>query len=315
MSSNQPNKIYRYQRFSATTVESLCHDQLHFADPGAFNDPLDCQPTVESDSDRDTLRLLLTELVRRRIEAEAISSLKSAKLKGKKAAAHAKRLGEQAARSELANIAYHATNPEYEVSTKEAECLLLTNDIQRELQKQYDRGVCCFSAAVGNPLLWSHYGDQHRGLCIGYGLDRVPRPKLQKVVYGGSRTVATSLIAQALLKNDPKAQELLDRDVLLRKASPWRYEREWRLLGNRGVQDSALTLKDVTFGLRCPVALRHSVVTALEARAGEVEFYEMYEVRGSFKLKRSPVDTDEMRAFLPHTAQSGVEIFGPINED
>ena len=86
MSSNQPNKIYRYQRFSATTVESLCHDQLHFADPGAFNDPLDCQPTVELDSDRDTLRLLLTELVRRRIEAEAISSLKSAKLKGKKAA-------------------------------------------------------------------------------------------------------------------------------------------------------------------------------------------------------------------------------------
>jgi hypothetical protein len=265
---------------------------------------------VDADSDIDTLRHLLSELVRKRVEAESVAALNKAHLKSKKAAAHAKRLGEQAAHSELANIAYHATNPEYEVSEEEAERWLLASDIQRELLKQYDRGVCCFPAAVDNPLLWSHYGDQHCGLCIGYGLNRTPRPQLRKVVYGGSRTVATSLIAKALLENDPEAQELLDRDVLLRKAPPWRYEREWRLLGNRGVQDSALELKDVTFGLRCPVALQHAVITALESREEEVRFYEMYEVRGSFKLKRKPVDTDEMRAFLPKTARSGVEIFG-----
>jgi hypothetical protein len=252
----------------------------------------------------------LSELVKKRVKAESVAALNKAHLKSKKAAAHAKRLGEQAAHSELANIAYHATNPEYEVSEEEAERWLLTSDIQRELLKQYDRGVCCFSSVVDNPLLWSHYSDQHRGLCIGYGLNRTPRPQLRKVVYGGSRTVATSLIAKALLENDPEAQELLDRDVLLRKASPWRYEREWRLLGNRGVQDSDLELKDVTFGLRCPVALQHAVITALESREEEVGFYEMYEVRGSFKLKRKPVDTDEMRAFLPKTARSGVEIFG-----
>ena len=310
MSVNQPRKLYRYQCFSATTVGSLCHDTLYFADPAAFNDPLDCQPTVDADSDIDTLRHLLSELVKKRVKAESVAALNKAHLKSKKAAAHAKRLGEQAAHSELANIAYHATNPEYEVSEEEAERWLLTSDIQRELLKQYDRGVCCFSSVVDNPLLWSHYSDQHRGLCIGYGLNRTPRPQLRKVVYGGSRTVATSLIAKALLENDPEAQELLDRDVLLRKASPWRYEREWRLLGNRGVQDSDLELKDVTFGLRCPVALQHAVITALESREEEVGFYEMYEVRGSFKLKRKPVDTDEMRAFLPKTARSGVEIFG-----
>ena len=67
MPSDRPRKIYRFQRFTARTFESLCHDQLHFADPIAFNDPLDCQPTVESDSDRGELRLILTELIRRRI--------------------------------------------------------------------------------------------------------------------------------------------------------------------------------------------------------------------------------------------------------
>ena len=226
MSYNQPRKIYRYQRFSARTIESLCHDHLHFADPAAFNDPLDCQPTVETDSDIDILRLLLTELISRRVKAEAVASLNNAKMKGKEALDHAKRMGDQAARSQLENIRYHSTNPEYEMSEEEAECWLLTVDIQSELLKQYDRGVCCFSGTFGNPLLWSHYGDQHRGLCIGYSLEREPKPKLRKVEYGGNRTVKTNLIVQALLKNDPDAQESLDRDILLRKASPWRYERE-----------------------------------------------------------------------------------------
>jgi DUF2971 family protein len=315
MPSDRPRKIYRFQRFTARTFESLCHDQLHFADPIAFNDPLDCQPTVESDSDRGELRLILTELIRRRIEAEAFASLKNAKLTGQKASGHAKKLGEQTARNELANIAYLATDPDYEVSKEEAECRLLTVEIQRELLKRYDRGVCCFSSSVVNPLLWSHYGDQHRGLCVGYDLNRRPKPKLQKVTYGGSRTVVTSLIAKALLEKDPKSQELLDRNVLLRKASPWGYEREWRLLGNRGVHDSPLALKDVTFGLRCSIAVIHSVVAALENREDDVEFYEMLEVRGSFKLKRRSVDIDEIRAFLPYTARSGVDLFGPIDND
>ena len=264
MSPNPPKTIYRYQRFNVTTVESLCHDTLYFANPAAFNDLLDCQPTIDADSDIDTLRHLLFELVKRRVEAESLAVLNKVHLTSKKAAAHAKRLGEQAAHTKLANIADHATNPEYEVSEEEAERWLLTSDIQHELLRKYDRGVCCFSAAVDNPLLWSHYGDQHRGLCIGYGLNRTPKPRLRKVVYGGSRIVATSLIVKALLENDPEAQELLDHHVLLRKAASWRYEREWRLLGDRGVQDFVLELKDVTFGMRFPAALMHAVIAALE---------------------------------------------------
>jgi len=315
MNSDQPKSIFRYQRFSAMTIESLCHDRLYFADPASFDDPLDCQPTLESDSDRNTLRRILTELIRRRVEAETLASLNIAKLKGNKTESHAKKLGEQAAGNELENIAYHATNPEYEVGEEEAECLLLNYKIQRELLRQYDRGVCCFSSAVNNPVLWSHYGDQHRGLCIGYSFNRNPKPKLYKVIYGGDRRVSTSLIAKALLDNDSKSQELLDCNVLLRKAASWRYEREWRLLSKRGVQDSPLSLKDVTFGLRCPISVMHAIITALESREEKVKFYQISEVRENFKLKRESVDIGEMQAFLPHTARSGAELFGDINED
>lgn len=316
MSPNQPSKVYRYQGCSILTLQMLCRDRLYFADPADFNDPLDCQPTVEANSDRDTLRQLVTEFVKRRTVAETLSALKNAQIEGGKVKAHAARLGEQAARNVLANIEYNATNPMYEeeggLSEKEAERWLLVQEIERELLGQYDRGVCCFSTLVDNPLLWSHYGDQHRGLCIGYGLDRIPKPRLERVVYGGDRTVKTSLIAEAIIDNDPEARTLLDRDVLLGKADPWEYENEWRLLGDRGDQDSPLLMRDVTFGLRCPADIQYAVIRTLESNKRPIEFFKMKEKdRGSFELERKPVETDEMFTYFPRTARSGIEMFGP----
>ena len=277
MSATPPNKVYRYRRIDAMTIELLCHDTLYFADPTQFNDPFDCDPTVISDSGMDTLRAILAELIKRRIAAETLAALSNARIQGRKAEAHANLSGKQGAQQELQNISYNATNPDYECSEEDAEHSLLVSEIEREILKQYNRGVCCFSAVIDNPLLWSHYADEHKGFCIGYGLARVPEPKLHKVVYGGSRSVKTSLIARALLENDYEAQNLLDRDVLLRKAPSWRYEREWRLLGDRGVRDSPLELADVTFGLRCPVALMYAVVSVLNPRA--IKFFEMYGLR------------------------------------
>lgn len=313
MALNQPEYVFRYLKFSARTIESLCHDQLYFANPVDFNDPLDCQPSIESDSNRNTLRKILSELIRRRVFSETIASLNNAKVKGENAIAHAKMMSEQIVQSELSNIAYHATNPDYDVSVEDAECFILTSDIQMELLKQYDRGVCCFSSEANNPLLWSHYGDQHNGICVGYNLERNPKPILQKVIYGGSRIVNTSLIAQAILDNNPNAQELLDSKVLLIKALPWNYEDEWRLLGKRGIQDSTLELKNITFGLRCPPAVIHTVMTSLESRE-KIEFYKIYRVKGSFELKRIILDTYEECGYLPRTARSGIEIFGPVTE-
>jgi len=315
MPFNQPKRVYRFRRFSATTMESLCQDSLHFADPGTFNDPLDCQPSLEADSDLQSLRKLVARLVERRVVAETVSALKNANVEGEKAQSYATRRGERAGRNELAGIAYNATNPGYDVEVSESERRLLASEIEHELLKRYDRGVCCFSAGFSNPLLWSHYGDEHRGLCIGYSLDRLPEPQLHRVEYGGCRSIKTSLIASAVLDEDARSQQELDSAVLLKKAPSWRYEREWRLFGNRGIQDSAFRLTDITFGVRCPDAVQHAVVSPLRDRGEAVGFFEMHKVSGSFQMKRSPVDLDEMRAFLPHTAHSAEEDFGDIDDD
>lgn len=312
--SQQPAIFYRYRAFNTVTLDSLCHDTLHFAHPGTFNDPLDCNPTVDCDSDLKQLRDLLKLLVRRRVSAEVLESLKKAHLQGEKAIAHADKLALAEAARQLADIAYHATNPEFSVGREKSEAMLLTQEIERELLRHYDRGVCCFSSTHSNPLLWSHYGDQHRGLCIGYGTDRVPKPRLQRAVYGGSRILRTSILVQAFLHDDSNAKGKLDRDVLLRKARGWSYEREWRLIGDQGLQDSPLVLEEIIFGLRCPSSVMHAVVQSLSGREKPVRFYEIYEVRSGYVLRRRSVDVEELSRSLPKTAASGVEIFGPSTE-
>lgn len=313
--SRTPNTFYRFRGFNTATLDSLCRDTLHFAHPGTFNDPMDCSPRVVCDSQRSELRVLLTLLVRRRVSAEVLASLASARIKGDGAVAHAEKRAQLEAASELANIADRATNPEYSVGEDEAEAWLLTEEIERELRRHYDRGVCCFSATYTSPLLWSHYGDQHRGICVGYGLARKPVPRMQEVTYGGSRTIQTSTLIRAFVQADPKAMENLDRDILLRKAAGWRYEREWRLIGTQGVQHSPMLLKEITFGLRCEDSVKHSVVKALLGRESPIRFYyEMYEDRQSFRLRRRLVSSEELGGYLPITAASAEEMFGPSEE-
>src|SRR5689334_11048149 len=39
-----------------------------------------------------------------------------------------------------------------------------------DMREQLGRvnGLVCFSASWQNPVIWAHYSDQHRGLCLGF---------------------------------------------------------------------------------------------------------------------------------------------------
>ena len=285
----------------------MCNDELFFANPGTFNDPFDCSPVVEVDCDLPRLRKILEEMVATRVHAETIAALKKAKLADGRADSHADEVAQREAVRTIQDVVYHATNPDYEDS-RAAELSILRTKIETELLNRYGKGICCFAEDYKNPLLWSHYGDQHRGLCIGYSLDRQPTPELKLVNYGGDRTITTSSLEAALLHKNESAIASLDAKVLLRKAPEWAYEREWRLIGMVGQQESPLKLTDITFGLRCPGAVRHTIMKALHGRSDPVEFYEIRNIPGTFKLERFLVDFEDTISF-PRTAMSAWEAF------
>lgn len=312
METTYPDTIYRYQTFSAQSLQLLCHDELYFSDSASFNDPLDCRPHVEIGTNVQEMRLILTKLISQRVQQEVESSLKKVKLTDTNAFAHSRELGIKAAQNEVQHIAYQATNPYANSTVEEEECWGLTCGIQAELLKKYEKGICCFSSSFKDPLLWSHYGDQHKGFHVGYGLKRRPKPVMYKIEYGGDRTIPMSLIADAILSETKTSVSELDKSVLMKKAQSWDYEEEWRLIGRKGVQDSPLLLKEVTFGLRCHAAIKYAVASALKSREEKITFYEMGQIRGSFELNRDVMDDGEMMSYYPKVSYSGEEIFGDL---
>jgi hypothetical protein len=119
----------------------------------------------------------------------------------------------------------------------------------------------------------------------------------------------------AFCRAGSKSEKTLDRNVLLRKAKEWSYESEWRLIGPAGLVDSPLLMSEITFGLRCPAAVRHAVVRSLSDRGKAVQFYEMRETRNNYSLIRGVLDTEEISRYLPRVAESGEEMFGPVTEE
>jgi hypothetical protein len=306
-----PERLYKYRAFSNLSLEALIADQLFFADPSTFNDPLDTRPSLDADIDADALPAVLMQLVEQRVSAEMSAAAKTINYSGPKTlshiAAHSRRRAEQM----IEEVRYHATNPEYEVGDPAR--FLFGQYVEDELLRRYDKGIVSLAERANCPLMWSHYGDQHKGVCIGYSVPDRATGNLHKISYGGSRLIAASAVA-AMLDGDDDARRKVDDAVLTKKAIDWRYEREWRLIGPRGPPPSPLELEEVVFGMRCSLTVRYAIVQALASRSRHVRFYEIRERLGRFLLSRYTLDTGELVASLPRRALDVYDHFEAVSE-
>lgn len=301
-----PKRLYKYRSFSNLTLAMLVEDTVYFADPTTFNDPLDTKPTLDTDLPSVALEPVLAQLIEQRTTAEMAAAAKTIRYNGPKTLDHIARQSRKAAERLLADIRYNATNPDYGVDDPEQ--FLLGQYVQEELLRRYDRGVFSLAERANCPLMWSHYGDQHRGICLGYSVPADVAGDVHKMKYGGSRLVQASAVS-AMLAGDSAARRGVDEAVLLKKARPWAYEREWRLLGPRGEQHSPLELEEVIFGMRCSSAVIFAVIRALEGRDRPVRFYEIRGQHGRFLLDKRVADTDELLATLPRRHRGIYEMF------
>jgi len=125
----------------------------------------------------------------------------------------------------------------------------------REMARNY--GVLCFSGRWGNPVLWSHYANKHRGICLGF---EVPSNCLLEIKYAANRLptrINAELKAGGLDQDDMK-------EILGTKFKSWEYEEESRVFLRLEDRDpdsglyfkgfgSDLALTQVILGSRCEV--------------------------------------------------------------
>lgn len=278
-----PTRLYKYRDLTARNLYMIVGDQLHFADPSTFNDPLDTRPSLDNDVGVGELGKILWMLTEQRNAAKMRAETDAMKLKAPQMTNLIEERSRSQADEQMAMIKYYATDPEFDTVSS------LRYRIEWELLQRYERGIVSFAERDDCPLMWSHYGDQHRGICLGYSVPEKSTVDVQGVAYGGTRLVKASDVG-AMLNGDDEARARVDAGVLLRKAGSWSYEREWRLIGRRGTQGSALELEEIIFGMKCKESAKYTVMKALEDRSRSVEFYQMREERGTFNLRKDKLD-------------------------
>lgn len=128
--------------------------------------------------------------------------------------------------------------------------------VWRKFRDYFSRqvGLVCFSVQWQNPVMWSHYGDKHKG--IGLGFD-VSDEILKKVSYVGDRKrmqIGRSLSSHGI---EP---DLLSK-IVRYKYNEWSYEREYRGIVPLEEKDSSglhfvdfsesFVLREIIIGARC----------------------------------------------------------------
>jgi len=122
-------------------------------------------------------------------------------------------------------------------------------------------GVCSFSLEISNTLMWSHYADNHRGVCLTYGFPKSFFDEtineilgIVRVDYGPDPLSDWFLrVFDQSMPFDGFVRSLIKKAFTV-KAELWRYEQEVRIVRkSAGVQviDKQF-LKQICFGLATP---------------------------------------------------------------
>lgn len=144
-------------------------------------------------------------------------------------------------------------------------------------------GMLCFSRSWRNPVLWAHYADRHRGICLGFDVDDT---RLMEVIYSPERIAFEPSIHMP----DGKIDETFARTVVSTKYEMWSYEEEVRAYVDLQDKDPATGL--YFFNFEDGLTLREVIVGAdsdcsradvVEAVAGLLPRPDYFKVRPGFR--------------------------------
>ena len=205
--NNGHRVLYHYQRFNPQWLEELLTtNSIHCSSPADFNDPWDCKAHFN------------TEILHDPAELER----------------HIHWALELCAKSTPAMSAVDLANMEQTLLTDHQRAADLIGQISVETGTitARDYRVYCLTPDNNNLLMWSHYGDAHRGICLEFSLRNVVMCSALGCIYGADYPIIPV-----------NSNTLLDSlKPLLCKSDIWRYENEYRLIAREGGRLGVQTL-------------------------------------------------------------------------
>lgn len=228
--------IYKYREINQRTLELLINRKIYFSPPADLNDPLDCSIDIESEYQK------VVNKYNRYISEDY---------------------------DQKAFLLYILNNHHKDSDGNPLKLNVLIGNFIKTL------GVFSASKNARDALLWSHYGNSHKGICLGFDESLMPD---EDVFMSGDIKYKTAPTYQEIFEElieelgtfvqpwnpdssfpDEKGDEFYTKQLhvlmegnLLTKSSKWEYEEEYRLIRNKHgmFSFSPQALKEVIFGVR-----------------------------------------------------------------
>lgn len=275
--------FYKYQAVDDNLITNFKNNQLYFNNPCRFNDPFDSRIYYHHRGNR----------------SEWISFL----LKQ----GHSKSDSEKFLDDNIRLNLYSVEGDEIYIKDEKH----IDPSYHGSIPQAMLPTTCCFSETSENILLWSHYGDRHRGLCLifrsvpyhnSYALYKDNENTcflFDKIEYSDDALESINMI-------NADSNSLQMKRVLLNKSLHWEYEKEYRLIGHifsdsvfKGIpiRYDKSHLEGIIFGLKTTQTHMKKVFDIVQRyyieEGVDVKFYKAFEIPRKYAIEIREIDSIE----------------------
>lgn len=261
--------------FNINSLNLLTKGELYFSSPSEFNDPFECEFPIKLKITKNELQAFLNSN-----NQNLFSNLEGLKSV----------IEEKFDNNIDRYINYLNQN---------------SNEIKKLLYNKRDLiTICCLSKKFDNILMWSHYGNNHNGICIGFKF-KYPQDQyslLNSIENNNTKNAyVIKKIKYQFKKLTKKNRCNLTFDYAMKshyhKAFFWNYEKEYRIINlnqKKIIKLFPAFFKEIIFGLNVPEEIIKKTLQEINDSdfldLKNLEIYKMKNIEGFYKLKRKQLD-------------------------
>lgn len=192
----------------------------------------------------------------------------------------------------------------------------IRNHLKDSLYSKVERtlnsvGICSFSKAKKNQLMWSHYANEHKGFCIGFDVERLKLSdnEINEVDVKYQGVYPHKEIIERINHFEKNGHNNNYRDItydiifsiLRTKYTSWKYERELRLIREEVTPFTfnPNAINSITFGLKMDSEDKKQIIGLINTpKWRHMKIYQSYLSDIKFELIFKPLTHSEIKSLM-----------------
>ena len=157
----------------------------------------------------------------------------------------------------------------------------LNQQMRESIGKSF--GIYSLTTKRNNFLMWSHYANSHRGICMGFNT---------KILFDQTRPIFTPVTYQEDLPNrsifDDNETDFV-KQLLATKSTVWEYEEEYRLIKLQGARKEVLIplngVVEIIFGCKISISNKEKLKGIISQKNPSCKLFECSISKKKFEIE------------------------------